>query len=259
MSDRYNVTVQTFLPYFDFESCAKVLDDKRLGKQRVETKQIYQVLNNPDAKGWRNHPAVVMWRGHEIALCYYGLAMCTEWRIRGFNDNTGEFFQAMIRGRMEHALNNGEVINSRRPPWFGDARLYISHASNLIRKDPYYYGSVWPQVPNGIEYFWPSKQEFLPMNDHGPLSTQVNFFLCLNDACPHVFRDKDNDIIVDRWSTYGWSSPTTVLCPHCHAMVRQTPVDGFDPYQFTFEREALDDLRRQAKLRRAAAVEAGVE
>jgi hypothetical protein len=37
-------TIQTFLPYPDFEESAAVLDMKRLGKQRVENLQIIQVL-----------------------------------------------------------------------------------------------------------------------------------------------------------------------------------------------------------------------
>lgn len=36
--------MQTFLPYADFAESASVLDQKRLGKQRVETLQIFQAL-----------------------------------------------------------------------------------------------------------------------------------------------------------------------------------------------------------------------
>lgn len=35
--------MQTFLPYANFEASAKVLDYKRLGKQRVEAKQILEI------------------------------------------------------------------------------------------------------------------------------------------------------------------------------------------------------------------------
>ena len=41
--------VNTFLPYSDFKRCAKVLDYKRLGKQRVEAKQIIDILENYEA------------------------------------------------------------------------------------------------------------------------------------------------------------------------------------------------------------------
>lgn len=53
--------MQTFLPYTDPEKCARVLDNKRLGKQRVEAIQILNVLLGvTQTKGWRNHPAVKM-------------------------------------------------------------------------------------------------------------------------------------------------------------------------------------------------------
>ena len=62
--------MQTFLPYPDFNLSARVLDDKRLGKQRVESMQIYKscVL---DDYGWKQHPAVKMWKGYETALLMY--------------------------------------------------------------------------------------------------------------------------------------------------------------------------------------------
>src|SRR4028119_2435475 len=73
-------TIQTFLPYPELDRSVRVLDTKRLGKQRVETLQIMQVLlamrwdptlDRPVEhlpKGWRRHPAVLMWQGHELRL-----------------------------------------------------------------------------------------------------------------------------------------------------------------------------------------------
>jgi hypothetical protein len=54
--------VQTFLPYPDFRSTARVLDQRRLGKQRVEALQVLRGLIRP-GYGWRHHPAVKMWAG----------------------------------------------------------------------------------------------------------------------------------------------------------------------------------------------------
>jgi hypothetical protein len=78
--------VQTFLPYHDFDQSAQALDDRRLGKQRVETLQLLNALLKPDAKGWRNHPATLMWKGYERALIRYGVAICREWVRRGHAD-----------------------------------------------------------------------------------------------------------------------------------------------------------------------------
>ena len=39
--------MQTFLPYESFEDTAKVLDYRRLGKQRVEGMQIINTIQTP--------------------------------------------------------------------------------------------------------------------------------------------------------------------------------------------------------------------
>lgn len=93
--------MQTFLPYPDFGRSARVLDRRRLGKQRVEVKQILRALRNPSS-GWRNHPAVRMWRGHEYSLLSYGVAVCSEWRSRGYRDSLLDEFLD-LRGRLDEA------------------------------------------------------------------------------------------------------------------------------------------------------------
>ena len=76
--------MQTFLPYPDFEKSAKVLDYRRLGKQRCEAMQLLNILNGFSIKeGWKNHPATKMWRGHRGALKKYCQTMINEWISRG--------------------------------------------------------------------------------------------------------------------------------------------------------------------------------
>ena len=60
--------MQTFLPYESFEDTAKVLDYRRLGKQRVEGMQIINTIQTPKSKGWANHPIVKMWTPYVPAL-----------------------------------------------------------------------------------------------------------------------------------------------------------------------------------------------
>ena len=62
--------MQTFLPDPDFERTARILDDRRLGKQRVEVLQILNAMHRTSG-GWVNHPATRMWRGFEPALVAY--------------------------------------------------------------------------------------------------------------------------------------------------------------------------------------------
>lgn len=140
--------MQTFLPYQDFSQSAQVLDMRRLGKQRVEAYQIAKVLLDPSAKaGWRNHPAVKMWRGHEGALVLYTKAICTEWKRRGYKDT--------VEGKIEDLARQFNVIATDPPSWLGDEELHQSHRSNLIRKLPEHYQTFWPTVTPELPYVWP--------------------------------------------------------------------------------------------------------
>ncbi len=138
--------MQTFLPYPDFAESAKVLDRLRLGKQRVEAWQILRGLRG-ESNGWRNHPAVKMWAGYENALACYGVAVCKEWIRRGFRDTLLERFQERI----------GSPIVM--PPWLGDPPFHAAHRSNLLRKDPIWYGQFGWSEPHDLPYIWPIAEE----------------------------------------------------------------------------------------------------
>lgn len=135
--------MQTFLPLSSYSDSARVLDYRRLGKQRVECKQIYNALTN--GGGWENHPAVRMWRGYENSLLGYMAHICMEWRMRGYNDTLEEW--ALQR------LTPCSIIE--HPPWIGDKDFHDSHKSNLLRKDPDYYSQFKWDVPMDLPYVWP--------------------------------------------------------------------------------------------------------
>ena len=140
--------MQTFLPYPSFSESAKVLDNKRLGKQRVETYQILRTLMG-ESTGWHHHPAVKMWQGFEWALWSYGQDMCIEWIRRGFKDT--------VLGKLE-GMEPYRVIDSSRfkkPVWLGSQAFHSSHRSNLLRKDPSHYGQFGWQELNNLPYIWP--------------------------------------------------------------------------------------------------------
>lgn len=141
--------MQTFMPYTTNSDTARVLDNKRLGKQRVETLQILRTLAGV-TKGWQNHPAVKMWRGHEDALIDYGIAICTEWVNRGFQD-TCLLKIAEMRPLFLHSSQ------LQLPSWIGEERFHLSHQSNLIRKDPIHYSKYF-NVPNDLPYYWPEEE-----------------------------------------------------------------------------------------------------
>ena len=144
--------MQTFLPSPSYDESARVLDNKRLGKQRVETKQILLALPKTEG-GWINHPATKMWRGHEISLCQYGLAMCWEWQRRGYKDSLYDFFAAALAQYEE----DGRTFLP--PPWLGEDEVHASHRSNLLRKDREFYSQYGWAESDDLPYVWPSLSE----------------------------------------------------------------------------------------------------
>jgi hypothetical protein len=144
--------VNTFVPFADIEASAKALDYRRLGKQRVEAWQLWRVLmgkgkklpdgtDGPPTKGWANHPATLMWKGHTCFLGKYLNAMIDEWVARGYR-NTMQ--------KVEHCSN------PRPPWWWGWEPVHKSHQASLNRKNSeYYHFEVGEWADWG--YVWPSK------------------------------------------------------------------------------------------------------
>ena len=144
--------MQTFLPYPDPAASAAALDDRRLGKQRVETFQVLRALTWP-SYGWKNHPAVAMWRAFVPALVRYGLDVCDAWVARGYADALRPQLLDWTAGRepvWTELAAAGQV-----PPWFGDPDVHESHRSALVRKLPAVYRSLFPAVRDDLPYAWP--------------------------------------------------------------------------------------------------------
>lgn len=139
--------MQTFLPFPDYGTSAAVLDQKRLGKQRVENLQIMTALMT--GKGWTNHPATLMWRRYEWALLQYQFAICHEWTDRGHKDTCYE------KTKDIYDKNRKWLEELILPYWTGNARFHLSHQSNLMRKDREHYSQFFPGVRDDLEYYWP--------------------------------------------------------------------------------------------------------
>lgn len=141
--------MQTFLPYPNFQKSVEVLDYRRLGKQRVETFQVLNILlDRTPTKGWRNHPVTLMWKGYEPALQLYQNYTIKEWVARGYK-NTMQYEKV-------------DIDSAVMPPWFGLEEFHKSHRSNLLRKDYDYYSQHFDE-PIDLEYYWPVKS-FLNAN-----------------------------------------------------------------------------------------------
>ena len=142
--------MQTFLPFVSFGESARVLDNKRLGKQRVEALQILKALRG-ETKGWRHHPATLMWSGHEDWLAMYHDEMVREWIGRGFRNTMPILYPKHVS------------TGSPPPPWLmteeSVLKITRSHRSNLLRKDAVFYGKYGWNVPNDLPYHWPVTKE----------------------------------------------------------------------------------------------------
>jgi len=134
--------MQVFVPETTFSEIAQVLDYRRLGKQRVETFQILKA-NLGLTKGWINHPASRMWRGHEAGLSAYGQAICEAWIALGYKDTTLEKIVALVK-----------PDPTDLPEWWGREDIILSHRSNLVRKFPEHYRPLWGNIPDDLPYIW---------------------------------------------------------------------------------------------------------
>lgn len=141
------IMVNAFLPFSDFQLSAEILDYRRPGKQRVEAMQIINVLQNPEAKGWKNHSAVKMRKGYEDALKLYFNIMVKEWIKQGYKNDLKLY-------------EISDVIEL--PWWLGNKDFHNSHKASLFRKNKEYYenklevddtyldkGYVWPKIIDG--------------------------------------------------------------------------------------------------------------
>ena len=161
--------MQTFVPLTStVDDIAKVLDNKRLNKQALEGWQILMTLleldpqgNHRVPKGWYNHPAVKMWRGHEMALFMYVNAMVEEWKSRGYKSTIATKAWNTVQVAMERKLITEEIT---APAWIEDVELFEKIASThrlaLLCKDYEWYSQFgWPEdtgsKPEAYDYFWP--------------------------------------------------------------------------------------------------------
>jgi hypothetical protein len=140
--------MQTFLPHLNYAQSAASFDTRRLQKQIVECQQLLNALLNPEAKGWRNHPAAIMWRGCEKSLADYAEACYEEWKNRGYGPN----HKSILKIRELVAQHN---LKDQIPSWIGREDFHAAHRGNLLRKDFEYYSAQGWTESTELEYIWP--------------------------------------------------------------------------------------------------------
>lgn len=132
--------MNTFLPLPDLQLSVETLDARRLGKQRVEGKQILTILLNErrgivTEQGWANHPATRQWEGYEYALFKYIRYCCRRWRSLGYVDN--------IEAQLQPVVESADLEDSGLPDFIGNRDFHRAHRSKLMfkgRKDVLAYG-----------------------------------------------------------------------------------------------------------------------
>ena len=127
--------MQTFVPYPCLRRCFAVLDDKRLGKQRVEALQIEEAIRY--GTGWANHSACLLWEDYLPFLAQYRRASIQEWCRRGFKNNIP----------IPRSNTRAKV-----PRWWG-TRIHLTHRRALLAKNPDHYSRFFNCEPR-IDYDW---------------------------------------------------------------------------------------------------------
>lgn len=162
--------VNAFMPEPDLERSAQLLDTERLGKQRSEIKIMLAALTGvrfkraagehgillPENRGYQNHAATVMWRGHELKLASMGIITCVTWSDR--------FGHSLIDGKGWETLSDmvdwkdwleGNGAEDTYPDWWGGP-VHSRYRAHLLWKDlenntNFYQDNGWSEAPVRLE------------------------------------------------------------------------------------------------------------
>ncbi len=177
--------VNTFLPFRDFKKVAKCLDMKRLGKQRLECKQIINLLEYIDGCIYSQEEKgelvldykfrkTVFYKDEtpfEIKAQYHEdklkkprkIAWINHPAIKmwiGYTRALKEYYNVMVTEWIERGYKNTmelyEINENIVYPWWIDWKmLHLTHQASLNRKDPKYYHFEVPEEYTKYTYIWP--------------------------------------------------------------------------------------------------------
>lgn len=126
---------------------------------------------NLQLRGWMNHPARLVWKGHEKALAYYTFLACREFINRGHNCN----IMPDVANIAAHFQWTGW------PLWISDPKVVqlmqqslrykeVVDNANLVAQDKepvWHYRSLWPERKPVYGYDWSTSDKIaeVPMSD----------------------------------------------------------------------------------------------
>lgn len=192
--------VNIFIIKPDLYETARLLDKRRLGKQRVEAKQIIDSLEEYDLtgqiskKGWSNHPATKSWIGFTNHLKVYFNIIVREWINRGCQNNMplydiDESLYNIVPCDFDgtKATYDSNLFNEYSFPfWISFPPFYLSHQASLCRKDPKHYKELLcPLLDQFLNngYLWPSNAPY-----ECYINWNFSFHEPLSCGCPPVYR-----------------------------------------------------------------------
>jgi hypothetical protein len=134
------------LPYADFTESAAVYSPTTKIEAVDSAEYIINILHqhypNFVVNSHWDMPGIQAWKGHEMSLCNFALMMCEQ-----LGDTSKmPFFEEQL-----HAATDGSMDP---PGWMKIQEINISHRSELIRCNPYYYKKYWPECPVDIPLIW---------------------------------------------------------------------------------------------------------
>jgi len=145
--------MQTFMPWPEFDWSARCLNDRELGALRVDILKVMEALLH-GGTGWDEHPAVLMWDGHERALLAYQQAVCCEWSsVRGYEDEYWDKTRLMFLDIVIDPMATPLIP----PIWVGNEDFHISQQSALLRIDEDHYRRYFPGIKTDHPYIWPDQ------------------------------------------------------------------------------------------------------
>lgn len=139
-----------WLPFENFEECARSMDSRTLTIQRFDAWRLLHMLQHGVPAGMGQNATLRMWRDYPTWVAAYGMAICLEWEKT--SDRPSELTQ-LFRDYLDVI-----DVTEDYPRWLGDSMLHMSHRSNMIKLDPDRYMKLWPGVIEGMPLMWPKEE-----------------------------------------------------------------------------------------------------
>lgn len=145
----------TPIPFLDLELTARCFDDAMLEELRLTNFLILDEITHPHKKSEiKEHPCVLMWRGHQDTLLAYQTLICNEWTDRGYPDEY--LHKSMI------ITNNDYIVRYWDTPWMNDPAFRLSSQAFLMRQNPAHYCVNEWDVDITIPIYWPTENGYTP-------------------------------------------------------------------------------------------------